>query len=49
MPTTALKEMPHKVKRKWNTHNLGLRLGADAVSAACSAGLVAPVISIIDR
>ncbi|KAK3339159.1 hypothetical protein B0H65DRAFT_433039 [Neurospora tetraspora] len=34
---------------KWNTKNLGLRLGADLVSAASAAVLVAPVISIIDR
>ncbi|KAL0472477.1 hypothetical protein QR685DRAFT_236879 [Neurospora intermedia] len=34
---------------KWNTKNLGLRLGADLVSAAAAAVLVAPVISIIDR
>jgi hypothetical protein len=49
MPAKALTEMPHKVRRKWNTESLGLRLGADAVAAACAAGLVAPVISIIDR
>lgn len=34
---------------KWNTKNLGLRLGADLVSAASAAVLVAPIISIIDR
>lgn len=33
----------------WNTKNLGLRLGADAVSAASAAVLIAPIISIIDR
>ncbi|KAI1114467.1 hypothetical protein F5Y14DRAFT_169911 [Nemania sp. NC0429] len=33
----------------WNTKNLGFRLGADAVSAACAASMIAPVISIIDR
>ncbi len=36
-------------KTKWNTKNLGLRLGADLISAASAAVLVAPVISIIDR
>ncbi|KAG7287332.1 hypothetical protein NEMBOFW57_006841 [Staphylotrichum longicolle] len=34
---------------KWNTKNLALRLGADLVSAASAAVLVAPIISIIDR
>ncbi|GAP92799.2 hypothetical protein SAMD00023353_9500080 [Rosellinia necatrix] len=42
-------EMPSKASRPWNTKNLGLRLGADAVSAACAASMIAPVISIIDR
>ena len=36
-------------KKTWNAKNLGLRLGADAVSASSAAALVAPVISIIDR
>jgi hypothetical protein len=34
---------------KWNTKNLALRLGADLISAASAAVLVAPIISIIDR
>ena len=38
-----------KSERKWNTKNLGSRLGADLVSAASAAVLVAPIISIIDR
>jgi len=38
-----------KPATKWNTKNLALRLGADAVSAASAAVLVAPIISIIDR
>jgi hypothetical protein len=33
----------------WNTKNVGLRLCADAVSAASAAVLVAPLVSIIDR
>lgn len=33
----------------WNTSNIGLRLGADATSAATASVLVAPVITIIDR
>ncbi|KAI0404157.1 hypothetical protein F4802DRAFT_255745 [Xylaria palmicola] len=42
-------EMPPKLSQQWNTKNLGSRLGADAVSAACAASMIAPVISIIDR
>ncbi|KAK5624557.1 hypothetical protein RRF57_000274 [Xylaria bambusicola] len=41
--------MPSKVSDQWNTRNLGLRLGADALSAACAASMIAPLISIIDR
>jgi len=36
-------------KRVWNTKNLGLRIGADAVAAICAASLVAPVIAMIDK
>lgn len=35
--------------RKWNTKNLGLRLGSDVAGAASAAVLVAPLITIIDR
>lgn len=35
--------------KRWNTKNLGLRLGTDLASAATAAVMVAPVISIIDR
>ncbi|KAH8159850.1 hypothetical protein CIB48_g8394 [Xylaria polymorpha] len=42
-------ESPSKLSQPWNTKNLSLRLGADAVSAACAASMIAPVISIIDR
>lgn len=45
----SLADTTGKIKGKWNTKNLGLRLGADAVSASCSAALVAPLIAIIDR
>lgn len=34
---------------KWNTSNLGMRLGADAGSAASASILVAPIICVIDR
>ncbi|KAJ2992189.1 hypothetical protein NUW58_g2253 [Xylaria curta] len=42
-------EVPSKLSQQWNTKNLGSRLGADIVSAACAASMIAPVISIIDR
>jgi hypothetical protein len=35
--------------KSWNLKNLGLRIGADATSAATASALVAPVICIIDR
>lgn len=38
-----------KAESKWNTKNLIFRMGADLVSAAAAATLVAPLISIIDR
>ncbi|KAH8900200.1 hypothetical protein GQ53DRAFT_601304, partial [Thozetella sp. PMI_491] len=38
-----------KGESKWNTKNLGWRLGADLMSAASAAVMVAPIISIIDR
>jgi hypothetical protein len=34
---------------KWNTHKLGLRVGADALAAASAGVLVAPVITMIDK
>ena len=47
--TVPLVDMKDQIKSRWHTKKLGLRLGADAVSAASAAVLVAPVISIIDR
>jgi hypothetical protein len=38
-----------KLKEKWNTKNLGLRLGADVASAAAAASMVAPLIAVIDQ
>ncbi|KAJ3495486.1 hypothetical protein NLG97_g3365 [Lecanicillium saksenae] len=35
--------------RQWNTKNLGMRLGADVVSASCAAGIIAPLIAFIDK
>lgn len=45
----ATPKAPKVETSQWNTKNLGLRLGADAISAASAAVLVAPIISIIDR
>lgn len=36
-------------KKRWNTKNLGLRLSADFAAAGSAAGLVAPIIMIIDK
>ncbi|KAI0116891.1 hypothetical protein F4814DRAFT_414331 [Daldinia grandis] len=48
--TTASPVVPSSgLQQRWNTTNLGLRLGADLTSAACAASMVAPLISIIDR
>lgn len=47
MPAAAA-DKPQQ-QQKWNTKNLGLRLAADAVSAASAAILITPIISIIDR
>ncbi|OLN97988.1 putative membrane protein [Colletotrichum chlorophyti] len=52
LATSQKVEMEAKMretKTKWNTRNLGLRLGADFFSAACAGVLVAPFVSIIDR
>ncbi|WPG99553.1 putative membrane protein [Acrodontium crateriforme] len=35
--------------KEWNTRNLGKRLTVDLASAAAAGGLVAPIISIIDK
>ncbi|CAO2652935.1 Nn.00g023460.m01.CDS01 [Neocucurbitaria sp. VM-36] len=36
-------------KREWNTSKLGLRIGADALSAGAAGVLVAPIITMIDK
>lgn len=38
-----------KSSSDWNTSYLGMRLAGDATAAAAAGGLVAPLISIIDR
>ncbi|KAF4445122.1 hypothetical protein F53441_10964 [Fusarium austroafricanum] len=45
--TTAPEQIT--TKNTWNTKNLTSRLGADFLSAASAASMVAPIIAIIDR
>lgn len=51
IPVPKIKDGKLKTEavRSWNTRNLGLRLGADATSAATASLLVAPVICVIDQ
>ena len=50
IPIPNLRKGPQESEDvRWNTANLGLRLGADATSAATASALVAPIICIIDR
>lgn len=44
---TALADEP--AAGRWNTHKLGLRIGADALAAGSAGALVAPVITMIDK
>jgi len=46
-PTPSTTTTPSSTQ--WNTHNLGLRLGADVASAATAGILVAPIITAIDK
>ena len=36
-------------KKEWNTRNLSSRLGVDAMCAGAAAGLVSPLIMIVDK
>ncbi|KAL8731551.1 MAG: hypothetical protein Q9181_004272 [Wetmoreana brouardii] len=52
--TGLLKQTPTTVSssmslHQWNTKHLPSRVASDAASAACAAGLVAPLITILDR
>ena len=38
-----------KGAKEWNTKSLSSRVGVDAASAATAAGLVAPLIAIVDK
>lgn len=57
LPSTMSRPGPEQQARppatqprpRWNTEQLGLRIGADALSAACAGILVAPIVTMIDR
>ncbi|KAK4098311.1 hypothetical protein N658DRAFT_455343 [Parathielavia hyrcaniae] len=49
IPVPADPNSNSSTSAKWNTKDLAFRLGADLISAASAAVLVAPIISIIDR
>lgn len=46
-PTTT--KTPTDTPREWNTAKLGMRVGADALSAGAAGILVAPIITMIDK
>ncbi|KAF1913168.1 hypothetical protein BDU57DRAFT_346627 [Ampelomyces quisqualis] len=48
-PNMVARESPAVTKRNWNTSKLGLRVGADALSAGAAGALVAPIITMIDK
>jgi hypothetical protein len=48
-PLSKVAEKPLVEPRVWNTKHLGLRVASDFVSGACAAGLVAPLITVIDK
>jgi hypothetical protein len=47
--TSRSKDAKVVAKRDWNTSKLGLRVGADALSAGAAGALVAPIITMIDK
>jgi len=49
MPGKMLEEKKKSSATVWNTKNLGLRIGADAVAAGAAGVLVAPIITMIDK
>ena len=48
MHKVGLKKKEQKTE-EWNTSNLASRLAVDAMCAAAAGGLVAPLITIIDK
>jgi hypothetical protein len=49
MPTAVMSSKDASGSKTWNTHKLGLRVGADALAAASAGVLVAPIITMIDK
>ncbi|EXJ68990.1 uncharacterized protein A1O5_07925 [Cladophialophora psammophila CBS 110553] len=49
LPSVRNVSVEQKNPVRWNTADLGLRLGADLTSAASASALIAPIITIIDR
>ncbi|RAR00851.1 putative membrane protein [Stemphylium lycopersici] len=47
--TTTTPTTTDAAPREWNTSKLGLRIGADALSAGAAGILVAPIITMIDK
>lgn len=48
-PVQQIAQAPLQEPHVWNTKNLGLRLASDLASGLTAAGLVAPLISVIDK
>ncbi|KAJ5225441.1 hypothetical protein N7468_006666 [Penicillium chermesinum] len=48
-PTPKTQPLNPKAASGWNTNDLGLRVGADVVSAMSAGALTCPLITIIDR
>lgn len=49
LPASTASAAESKHLQGWSATNVGLRLGADAASAASAAILVAPIVTVIDR
>lgn len=45
----AVREKASEKTKQWNTAKLGSRLAVDAACAATAGGLVAPIITIVDK
>lgn len=48
-PTLAVADAVGLNESRWNTRNLPSRMAVDALSAATAGGLVAPLITMIDK
>jgi hypothetical protein len=49
VPSMRTPTTPKDTPREWNTAKLGMRVGADMVSAGAAGILVAPIITMIDK